>query len=218
MQELEAQESLPTNLASDFLKSEEETHVATVKAEADRKQKVKEEEERLLALKKEEKQRRKEAREAKRRAEELAALRTEIEGSFIAKGTSVPEIQMQEVYEINGNEEDKPVVGVLGGLLGQIILTISIMEKNFNRQLTSKSTKSKKSAKSSKSSKKAEEEKKKEEEEAKSHKSQNEGEKSQKEGEGDPGFAEGMTPHEILLKEKGWFTKQNIQNFLHTFI
>lgn len=57
--------------------------------------------------------------------------------------------------EIDGNLTPKPIVGILGGLLGQMVLTLSIIEKNFNRQLTSKSSKSKKSSKSGKSSKKA---------------------------------------------------------------
>jgi len=62
-------------------------------------------------------------------------------------------------------EPGKNLVGGIGGVLGQIILVLSIIEKNFNRQLTSKSTKSKKSSKSSKSGAKKED--KKTEEEAK---------------------------------------------------
>ena len=62
-------------------------------------------------------------------------------------------------------EPGKNLVGGICGVLGQIILVLSIIEKNFNRQLTSKSTKSKKSSKSSKSGAKKED--KKTEEEAK---------------------------------------------------
>jgi hypothetical protein len=113
----------------------------------------------------EEKRKRREAKEAKKRKEERANLRTEIEAQFIAKGETKPDIGAQEVLEVDGNgEAGKNVVGAIGGVLGQIILVLSIIEKNFNRQLTSKSTKSKKSSKSSKSGAKKESEKKAEDE------------------------------------------------------
>lgn len=43
LMELEVQEALPTNLALDHLVCEETEHIATVKSEAERKQKVREE-------------------------------------------------------------------------------------------------------------------------------------------------------------------------------
>jgi hypothetical protein len=126
----------------------------------------------------------------------------------------LPDIHAQEVQEITGNPA-KLGVGAVGGLLGQIILTLSIMEKNFNRQLTSKSSKSKKSAKSSKSAPKKESEsaKKKEEEDAKSHKS---GKSGKSAAISEPGEYNPLA--EPSLKEKGWFTKQNVQGFLHYYI
>lgn len=60
---------------------------------------------------------------------------------------------------MDGNGDVKPVVGGLGGILGQMIIVLSILEKNFNRTLTSKSQKSKKSGRSKKDDKKVEEEK-----------------------------------------------------------
>lgn len=85
------------------------------------------------------------------------------------------------------------------------------MEKNFNRTLTSKSTKSKKSNASRGSRKKdtkAEEEaKKKEEEDAKSQGNKTEGETSIVPPDAPTVFDPSMEP---VLKEKGWFTKQNV--------
>ena len=108
----------------------------------------------------EEKRKRRDAKEAKKRKEERANLKAEIEASFIAKGVTMPDIGAQEVIEVDGHGDPaRNVVGAIGGVLGQIILVLSIIEKNFNRQLTSKSTKSKKSSKSSKSGAKKEDKK-----------------------------------------------------------
>ena len=82
----------------------------------------------------EEKRKKKDAKEAKKRKEERANLRAEIEASFIAKGVSMPDIGAQEVLEVDGNgEAGRNTVGAIGGVLGQIILVLSIIEKNFNR-------------------------------------------------------------------------------------
>ena len=120
-------------MALDHLISEEKEHIATVKAENERKQKVEEERQRQEAIKEEERRKKREAREAKRRAEELARLKQEIQDTFIAQGLSTADIGAQEVFEIDGNKESKPIIGAIGGLLGQMILTLNIMEKNFNR-------------------------------------------------------------------------------------
>ena len=69
------------------------------------------------------------------------------------KGVSKAPCAAQEVVEIDGNGSPDPVVGAIGGLLGQIIITLAIIEKNFNRRLTSKSNVSKKSKSSTKSKK-----------------------------------------------------------------
>lgn len=82
----------------------------------------------------EEKKKRRDAKEAKKRKEERANLRAEIEAQFIAKGVTMPDIGAQEVLEVDGNgEAGRNTVGAIGGVLGQIILVLSIIEKNFNR-------------------------------------------------------------------------------------
>ena len=171
-----------------------------------------------MAIKLEEKRKRKEAREAKRRAEELAALKAEIQMGFIEKGTSAADVAVQEILNIDGFDAKEPVIGSLGGLLGQIIITLSIIEKNFNRQLTSKSTKSKKSNKSGKSKKTDDKKSQKDDEESKK-KEEDDG-KSQGAGDGAKTDADGSTimqekqefdpTADPTIKEKGWFTKQNI--------
>jgi len=134
VQDLHIQDSVPTLLAEDHLLSEEKLHIEKVKAEAQRKQEVKEEKNRQLAVKMEEKRKKREAKEAKKRKEERANLRAEIDAQFIAKGTTAPDIGAQEVVEVNGNgEAGKASIGAVGGVLGQLILVLSILEKNFNR-------------------------------------------------------------------------------------
>jgi hypothetical protein len=208
--DLEVQESLPTTMAKDHLLTEEEEHIATVKSETERKTQVKEEKQRQLAIKQGEKRQRKQAKEAKRKAEERAALGAEIQEKFISKGLSKPLVAVQEVLEADGEGRAEPILGALGGVLGQIILVLSIMEKNFNRTLTSKSTKSKKSNASRGSKKKdtkateEEEKKKKDEEDAKSQGTKTEGESSIVPVEVPTVFDPAVEP---VLKEKGWFTK-----------
>mmetsp|Transcript_7483 Transcript_7483/g.11668 ORF Transcript_7483/g.11668 Transcript_7483/m.11668 type:complete len:342 (-) Transcript_7483:985-2010(-) len=164
VQDLEVQDRLKSELAADHLTSEQNEYLSTVEAEAKRKQEVKEEKERQLAQKLEEKRQRRAAKEAKRKAEERAALGAEIEAQFIKKGVSVADIAIQDLVEIDGNGEPKPVVGAIGGALGQIIMVLSILESKFNRTETSKSNKSKASGKSKSSTKKAKEKSKEEEE------------------------------------------------------
>lgn len=63
-------------------------------------------------------------------------------------------IDQLEVVEIDGlGDKNKPIIGALGGVMGQIIIVLSIMEKNYNRQLTSKSKKSGRSARSKRTEK-----------------------------------------------------------------
>ena len=129
--------------------------------------------------------------------------------------------------EIDGHDLKGNFVGALGGFFGQMILTLSILEKNFNRQLTSKSTKSKKSSKSGKSKKTGDAKSQKDDEESKKKSAEDEEAKSQKSKAGEKTDADGSTiqpekeafdPYtEPTIKEKGWFTKQNIQNFIHFY-
>jgi len=208
VQDLEVQESLATVLAKDHLAEQEGVHKETVAAEAARKQQVKEAEAAALAQKLQEKADRKARKEAKRRKEAEAALRAEIDENFIKKGAVAAPIAEQEITNIDGNGEDKAVVGALGGVLGQLIIVLSILEKNFNRQLTTGSRKSKKSQKSGGSSKKRTddaESKKKEEDDKSATKTDRDG-------------ASAATSTEPKILENGWFTRQNIQNFIHEFV
>lgn len=66
-------------------------------------------------------------------------MREEIDNEFIKKGTPLAPLADFEVVEMDGNGDSKPVIGGLGGILGQMIIVLSILEKNFNRTLTSKS-------------------------------------------------------------------------------
>lgn len=148
-----------------------------------------------MALKLQEKAERKARKEAKKRKEAEAALRAEINDNFILQGVSASPISEQEVSNIDGNGEAKPIVGALGGVLGQLIITLSILEKNYNRQLTTGSRKSKGSKKSGASSRKRSEEAKKKTEED---------EKSLAKTEGGASAAISVEPK---IVENGWFTK-----------
>jgi hypothetical protein len=176
----------------------------------------------------EEKRLKREKKERERRDAERKALKEEVEKLFIDKGEAKADCLAQEIVEIDGHgEAGKSVVGAIGGVLGQLILTLSILEKHFNRQLTSKSSKSKGSKRSAKSgSRKA-----KDGEDAKSHKSGasgKSGKKSEKDGEeskkseaGTPGKdkdGELSLTAEPTIKEKGWWNKEMVQSFIHTYI
>ena len=102
-------------------------------------------------------------------------------------------------------------------------MTLSILEKHFNRQFTSKSSKSKGSKRSGKSGSR----KTKGDEDAKSHKSGASGKSAKKSEAGEESkHSEAGTPAkdkddftvEPTIKEKGWFNKEMIQGFIHTYI
>lgn len=88
------------------------------------------------------------------------------------------------------------------------------MERNYNRQMTSKSTKSKKSSKSSKSQKL--EDKKEGEDQPKKEEEKEGDAKTDRDGSGQTTI--NSSSGEPIIKEKGWFTKQNVQNFIHFFL
>ena len=73
----------------------------------------------------EEKRKRKEARELARKAAGLKALKEELNAKFVAKGEIKDQILVQEFSEINGFHSRQPVIGAIGGFLGQIILVIA---------------------------------------------------------------------------------------------
>jgi hypothetical protein len=122
-------------LILDHLVSEENEHIKTVRAKELEREQAEERRKQLKADQASEKQQRKEEREAKKRAQELEKLKEEIRGKFMENGgqsASVPDIMAQEFFEINGNAGQN-TVGAVGGVLGQMILCLNIIEKNFNR-------------------------------------------------------------------------------------
>jgi hypothetical protein len=153
VQDLEVQDQIQTALVADHLQTEQKTYLEAVSEENKRKEIAREKQQKQLAIKEAEKKKKREAREAKKRAEERAKLKTEIEAEFIRRGVTVDGVSNVELVEIEGMQ-GRNTVGVLGGVLGQLIISLALMERNFNRQPTSKSTKSKKSQKSAKPQKK----------------------------------------------------------------
>lgn len=138
------------------------------------------------------------------------------------------------MLEINGNcLEGVKAVGALGGYLGQFMLTLAIIEKNYNRSLTAKSGKSKKSTKSNKSNSKGKDlkDEKKEQDDASKLSKRSKNEDESKSGLGDLSKtdreivdgadvqAQIQEPVEVIAglvggpsvapvaNEKGWFTK-----------
>lgn len=104
---------------------------------------------------------------------------------------------------MNGYEENKQIVGSVGGMLGQMVLVLSIMERNWNRKLTSTSQKSKGSRRSGTSKAQS-----KPDEDAKSNKS---GKKSEAGRSEKSSPEKQMGPYDPSVepecKEKGWFSK-----------
>ena len=73
---------MSTVLLADLAATEKDTHLLTVKAEAERKEKVRQEHEQMLAEKAEERRIKKEEKERKKREAERLRLRAEIEVNF----------------------------------------------------------------------------------------------------------------------------------------
>lgn len=215
VQDLEVQESIPTRLAIDHLNTEQEIHIDNVAAQRERQRQDRDEIERQKAEKEEQKRLKKEAREAKRRAAELQALREEIEATFVEKGEVKADNLTHEMIEIDGQgESGKNHIGVVGGMLGQLILTLCIIEKKFNRKLSSLSRASKKSSKSKEKKKSGVEDDNKSAKSGKSGKSGKSVAPLSEKSEGTP-KKEGSTQPEDFgaepnIREKGWFTKEMI--------
>lgn len=64
-------------------------------------------------------------REAAKRAQELEKLRNDIDSEFIKKGKTEEGIVFQEIVDIDGHgAKNKPIVGVIGGFIGQIMIVL----------------------------------------------------------------------------------------------
>lgn len=112
----------------------EDEHRKTVEAERERKENVRKYQEQLEKEKQEEKERRRAAREAARKANELRKLKEEVNEQFILKGEPREHILLQDLVEVNGNYQKTPVVGGLGGLLGQMIICFSAIHKKWKKE------------------------------------------------------------------------------------
>jgi len=71
---------------------------------------------------------------AKRRAAERDALRSKIKKEMLtARGVSQDSILLFDSTEINGNDLDVPISGMIGGVLGQLIICFNTVYKNFSK-------------------------------------------------------------------------------------
>jgi hypothetical protein len=65
----------------------------------------------------------------------LKKLRADVKEEFITKGEHRDAILMQDMIEVNGNFTKAPIVGAIGGLLGQFILCFSAIHKKWKKEL-----------------------------------------------------------------------------------
>lgn len=93
-----------------------------LQVEKDKEQKQREKEERH--------RKREEAREAARRAEELKQLKSEI----IETGESRDRILAQDITDVDGNYQNIPVMGVVGGPLTQLIVVLSTALQEYKEK------------------------------------------------------------------------------------
>ena len=78
----------------------------------------------------EDKERRRIAREAKRKAEEIARLKSSIEDNFIKTGKPEDGILLNDLIDIDGHSQEKPNICVLGGFLGQVMIVLNSIVKH----------------------------------------------------------------------------------------
>jgi hypothetical protein len=129
---LNSYEQYPNRMIVEFMADEVNEHAATVSAHREavlaKKLAIQREEEQKQI----DKQRRREERAAKRKAVEIAALRETVEKEFIAKGVGVEEILKCPLVEADGyGTKETPIVGMLGGWLGQIMIVFNCLAKNY---------------------------------------------------------------------------------------
>ena len=78
------------------------------------------------------KQKRREDRAAKKKAEQIAELRKEVEAKFVEKVVPIDEILKQEIREVDGwGEDGKLCVTALGGFLGQLMIVLNCVAKYY---------------------------------------------------------------------------------------
>jgi len=126
---------VPDDIVGGFFDETEKEHEQTVEAERLRREMVRLQKEQAEKEREEAKQQRRAAREAARKAKELQKLKDEVHAEFVAKGDHREGILLQDLVEINGNYLRGPIVGGLGGLLGQLILCFSAIHKKWKKEI-----------------------------------------------------------------------------------
>lgn len=137
---IEQQNRFPDELMVAFVDEAQAEHARTVEAERQRKELVRLYKEQVMQEKEEAKQRRRAAREAHKKASELKKLKSEVNQEFVVKGEPRDNIMIQDMLEVTGNFQKTPMVGVVGGLLGQFILVFSAVQKKWGKDLKGEPT------------------------------------------------------------------------------
>lgn len=122
----------PKTLIGNYMAEAQDTHSKSVQAYADMIKARREAEQKAEEDKISEKMQRKAERAARRRAAEVSALRADIEAKFVDKVTPIEEILKQEITDVDGwGQEGKPVVSVLGGFFGQLMIVLNTVAKYY---------------------------------------------------------------------------------------
>ena len=130
--EIDSQNAYPKTLIGNYMAESQDRHVKAVQAYADmiqarREAEKKAEEDKIAA-----KMQRKAERAARRKAAEVAKLRAQIDSKFVEKCTPIDEILKQDITEADGwGQEGKPVVSVLGGFFGQLMIVLNTVAKYY---------------------------------------------------------------------------------------
>ena len=91
-------------------------------------------------------------RAAKKKAEQIEALRNHIDAEFVQKGIGSDEILKSPLVESDGyGTKDTPVIGMLGGWLGQLMLVFNTLATKFKQYDKDRKSSSKGTPKSQKS-------------------------------------------------------------------
>ena len=129
--EINSLSSYPDTLISNFMITKSQTHTEQVKAYADMIKARRAAEQKAREDKITNKLGRKVAKEAQRKAEAIALLKTDIKAKFVDKCTGVEEILKQEITEVDGWSQTKPVITALGGWLGQLMIVVNTVAKYY---------------------------------------------------------------------------------------
>lgn len=138
VQQLQTLNKYPDSLISSYMQDVSTLHTQKVQEQHKRLDAIKEEQRLAEEAKIAEKARRKAAREAKKKAEEIARLREQIEVDFVQQGTLLDGILTQDVTDVDGyqKKDEGKSIGVIGGFLGQLMIvfnTVATYYPNLDR-------------------------------------------------------------------------------------